>query len=485
MPYNNPNHLNNKAIKPRIVILVAAAIIMVLSACTTYYQKSYDLMQAVYNGNLNQAENLMKDKKWQKPKRNILLFYLNKGTVLWMNGKNAESNLYFKQADYFVEDFRKNYAESFVSLFTNPNFTTYNGETFEQILIHYYSTMNFVQMGDYDNALVACKRMIESSQRVNDLYKNKNKYRRDAFAHNLLGMIYDAQKDYNSAFIAYRNAYNIYKEDYVTQLGTEIPLQLKKDILRTAQLIHFSEELSQYETEFNMKAQPVPEGTAPLVFFWNNGLGPVKDENSINFAIVPLQNGWVDFVNADLGLHFPFYVGSEDEKKSLSRLKVVRVAWPKYLTRVPLYNKAQIVDSLNNRSDLCLAEDINAIAYKSLDDRMLKEIGEAVLRLALKQAAEQVARNQNEGAGLALNLLNTFTEQADTRNWQLLPYSINYTRMFLPVGPQKIRLETSNKDSVEKNEFFVDMKKGQTNFQAFQTLQFTELVDRYGNIVVR
>ncbi len=385
------------------------------------------------------------------------------------------------QADLFVEDYRKNYAREAASLLINPNYSTYCGETFEQVLIHYYSTINYVQLGDFDNALVACKRMIETSQRINDLLSNKNKYRRDAFAHNLLGMIYDAQGDYNNAFIAYRNALNIYKEDYKPQLGTEIPLQLKKDILRTGKLISFSEEVAQYEAEFNLKAQLMPEGYSPLVFFWNNGLGPIKDENSINFVTFPLQNGYVNFVNVELGLSFPIYVGNDNDRKNITALNIVRVAWPKYISRIPLYKNAVLKDSLNHEFKLDIGEDINAIAYKSLDDRMLKEIGEAILRLALKQVAINLARKENEGAGMALSILSAASEKADTRNWQLLPYSINYTRAFLPIGKQNISLETMSKESSEKNSFFVNMEKGKTNFQAFQTLQFNGFADKQGN----
>lgn len=440
-------------------------------------------MQAVYNGNIDKAEALMADEKWEKPERNKLLFYLNKGTVLWMNGKNMESNQYFLKADLFVEDYRKNYARETASLLINPNYSTYHGETFEQVLIHYYATINFVQLNDFDNALIACKRMIETSQRLNDLMGNKNKYKRDAFAHNLLGMIYDAQGEYNNAFIAYRNAYNIYKEDYLPQLGTAIPLQLKKDILRTAKIISFSEELRQYEEEFGLKAEVIPENTAPLVFFWNNGLGPIKDENSINFVIYPLQNGYVNFVNADLGLSFPIYVGEPDKQRSLADLNIVRVAWPRYVSRVPLYKNAVIKDSLNRTFALDMAEDINAIAYKSLDDRMVKEISEAILRLAFKQIAINLAKKENEAAGAALSILSAASEKADTRNWQLLPYSINYTRAYLPIGTQNIILETNSERGVEKNTFLVNMQKGKTNFQAFQTLQFVGYTDKQGNYI--
>ncbi|MCF8429030.1 MAG: hypothetical protein K9G64_02770 [Bacteroidia bacterium] len=452
-----------------------------LSACATFYQKQADVMDAVYNGNIDKAEALMSDVRWQKPARNRLLFYLNKGTILWMNGKNIESNKYFLQADLFVEDYRKNYATELASVLINPNYSTYCGESFEQILIHYYATINFVQLGDLDNALVACKRMIATSQKINDLLQNKNKYRRDAFAHNLLGMLYDAQGDYNNAFIAYRNSLNIYKEDYKPQLGTEIPLQLKKDILRTAKTIYFNEEVEKYEAEFNLKAELLPEGYAPLVFFWNNGLGPIKDENAINFVVYPLQNGYVNFVNVELGLSFPIYVGNAEDRRKVTSLNIVRVAWPKYVTRIPKFKYAVLKDSLNNVFKLDIGEDINAIAFKSLDDRMFKEISEAILRLALKQAAIAYTKKENEGAGVALSILSAATEKADTRNWQFLPYSINYTRAFLPIGKQNIVLETSSNNYTEKNNFFVNMQKGKTNFQAFQTLQFDGFADKQGN----
>ncbi len=452
-----------------------------LSACATYYQKQFDLMQYVYSGNIEQAEHLLKDAKWEKPTRNILLFYLNKGTILWMNGKNKESLEYFLKADYFIEDYRKNYASALAATLINPNYSTYNGETFEQVLVHYYATMNFVQLEDFDNALVACKRMIAASQRMNDLMGKNNKYKRDAFAHNLLGMIYEAQHDYNSAFVAYRNALEIYKDDYEKHLGTSIPLQLKKDILRTAKMINFSEEVYLYENEFKMKAELMPEGCAPLVFFWNNGLGPIKDESSINFAITPGQNGYMNFINTDLGMNFPIYVGNQDDRKNIAALNVVRVAWPKYVSRAPLYNQAILKDSLNKEYKFDIGEDINAIAYKSLDDRMFKEISEVILRFAFKQIATSLAKKENEAAGVAVSILGAITEKADTRNWQLIPYSINYTRAFLPLGKQNVVLTTSSVKATENNTFFVDMKAGKTNFQAFQTLQFSNYTDRFGN----
>jgi hypothetical protein len=99
-------------------------------------------------------------------------------------------------------------------------------------------------------------------------------------------------------------------------------------------------------------------------------------------------------------------------------------------------------------------------------------------QMAITKQCCQLAQKENQAAGAALGILGAVSEKADTRNWQLLPYSINYTRAFLPIGKQNFVLETQSKDTVERNTFFVDMQAGKTNFQAFQTLQFTGYSDR-------
>lgn len=462
-----------KRFKGNICLLL---IVFSVASCATYYEKNLALMQAVYQGNLEVAEKLLQDPKLEKKKKDILLYYFNKGTVLWMNNKPQESNKYFRLADYYIEDYQKNYAAKLLTFISNPKVEPYGGETFEQILVHYYTALNYAQLGDLDGALVEAKRMLLKTQKISDSYAGKNKYKRDAFAHNLLGIIYDAQKDYNNAFIAYRNAYEVYKEDYQTLLGTPIPTQLKSDIIRTAALIGFYEEQRQFEAEFNMKyVKENVQSDGSLVFFWNNGFGPVKDEWSINFTIIPGGNGWVNFVNLDLGLNFPFYTGDSKQSESLSSLKFIRVAFPKYVSRNPRFTKATIsVDSLNIHSALHLAEDVNAIAYRSLEDRMMKEMGEALLRLALKQVAEEAVRKQNQGLGMALSIVNAVSEQADTRNWQLLPYSINYTRITLPPGEHKVKLITSgNANDKDETLFGFKINRNQTTFGVFQSIQFT------------
>ena len=469
----NKNGIGNYAV---IILLI-----LFISSCATYYQRSQELMTAVYSNNLNAAEKILHDDaKWEKNKRNILLFYLNKGTVLWMNGKYAESNVYFRKADYFVEDYNKSIGATAISILGSPKYTTYAGENFEQIMLHYYTVINYLELKKLDEALIEAKRMLLKMQKITDSYKRENKYKRDAFAHILLGIVYDARREYNDAFIAYRNAWEVYKEDYGPQLSTPIPLQLKKDLLRTAYLTGFQEETRFFENEFGFKFSPsASKETGDLVVFWNNGLGPVKDEQSITISIIPQSKGYVQFVNHELGISIPMYVGEEDSK-GLADMRFFRMAVPKYVSRMPVYSNASVVikDSLASFS---LAQDINAIAYKSLQDRMFKELSAAVLRLALKQLAVYKASQdkKKEGLALAASVLGAISEQADTRNWQLLPYHISYTRISMPAGKHVSKFKATGTGGYLANKSdSIDIGVGRTTVLAIQTPEFSGYQNR-------
>lgn len=459
----------------RYPVIVLTALLL-LTACATYYERNQALMDAVYAGNYEDAGKIIDKGKLKKQKRNKLLYYLNKGTILFMDNQPVESNKYFQEADYFIEDYQKNYAAKAATFLTNPSIQTYEGENFEKIMVHYYTVLNYLQQNKLDEALVECKRMQLKLNKITDYYKGKNKYKDDAFVYLLTGIVYDAQEDYNNAFIAYRNAYKIYAEIYVTELNTPVPQQLKYDLVRTAVLTGFREEADQYRKEFKLENyQPQKEPRSSLVAFWNNGFGPVKDQWSINFSIIPAGDGWVNFTNWDLGLNFPFYVGGDT--KSLTDLNFIRVAFPKYISRVPAIKSASVkIDSVKADVPFQTAENLDKIAYVSLKDRMFKEMAEALLRLALKQVAAAQLKKENELAGVALGIAGAISEQADTRNWQTLPNTINYSRVMLAPGTYNARFKTDKQELP----FQATLYKNKTTFKVFQSPYFNGYADSKG-----
>lgn len=461
--------------------LIYVPIFLYCSGCATYYQVNERFNNYFEQGELDKAENLLDNNEKVKEGKAKLLYYMNRGVIASMQGEYEESNRFFEEAYILGEDLRNNLLNTAASLFTNPNFTYYTGEDHELLLIHYYKALNFLKLGDHEAALVECRRLNIKLNTMSDKYKtdgtdSKIKYSRDAFINNLMGIIYEADGDFNNAFIAYRNSVEAYRDEYQELFGLGVPDQLKHDLLRSAHLMGFDDELRRYEKDFDMQYehQPQPE-KGELVFFWNNGLGPVKSEWGLTFSLIRGEGGLVTFNNDAFGWSFPFYLDDDEdyEKKGLNKVEFIRVAFPKYVERPLIFNEG-VIKAGNDTYSLELGEDVNGIAFRSLQQRMLKEFAISLLRVALKKAAEYSAREKNEDLGAVLGLVNALTEKADTRNWQTIPHSIYYTRVPLKAGENNVTLELNSPKSAsssQKHDFTFNIKKGETFFHSYHSLE--------------
>lgn len=452
--------------------------IFLFYGCATYYQKSSEFHQSFAAGNLEAAKSFLDKNTKAAEKKDRLLYFLDRGVVEQMLGNYQESNVYFEEAYIYHENYTKNFANDLLGMVSNPMVKPYQAEDFEAVLIHYYKAINYIHLNDFDAALVEVRRINIKLNEMNDLYANKkNRYKEDAFALNLMGIIYESKGDINNAFIAYRNSYDSYKDIYSEEFNIDIPKQLKVDLLRTASLMGFRQELESYEKEFGFQAAELTKEQGSLVFFWMNGLGPIKGEYSLNLSSTSNGNGFFTFANESEGISIPYNTASAhnpNQSSDFSDLKFVRMAVPKYRSRATFYSKAKVVfDSLDHQSvSFEQVENIDRIAFVSLQDRMLREISKSIGRLAIKQAAEAALRNQNEDLGSVLSILNAVTEKADTRNWQTLPNSIYYSRINLPAGNHHFKFVTGQENGESDTlSYQVQIKAGKTAFKTFHSLE--------------
>src|SRR5688572_4002790 len=211
---------------------VAILLVIILGSCASYTQTSLSFHQEFETGDLEGALNSLRSDRSEGRASREFLYQVNNGLVLSMLGRYAESNQYFEQAYLYGEDYRKNYLAEVSSYLTNPTFTTYKGEDHEHLMLLYYKALNYMKMNQRDEALVECRRLNIRLQQLSDRYDSRQKYREDAFVHLLMGVIYDVDRDYNNAFIAYRNAYEIYSGSFHDLFGLQAPEQLKLDLLR-------------------------------------------------------------------------------------------------------------------------------------------------------------------------------------------------------------------------------------------------------------
>lgn len=460
-----------KANKTQLIV-TSAFVSILLFGCATYYQKNLQLQGYIKSGDFaNANKQLNKDKKGEVGV-NRVLYFMNKGLVNFMIGEHEISNSFFDKADLYTEDYKNSIGNEALALISNPMVKPYKPEDFEAVMVHYYKSLNYLFLNNYEDALVECKRMNIQLQMLNDKYKKtKNKYANDAFAHNLMGMIYDAAGDKNNAFIAYRNAYETYENEYKKLFNLSSPDQLKKDLLRTAYQTGFMDDYDFYSRKFNMSYESNNSNNGSLVFLWMNGFSPVKAEWSINFINAGYNDGWVTFANEENGFSFPIFIGNRnnDEQNAFKNLSFLRVAFPKYVERKPIFSSASLLTN-DSIYQLELSENINAIAFQSLHDRMARELAYGIARLATKKAMEELANSKDKNMGTVLSIINALTEKADTRNWQSLPYAIHYARIPLPEGNHKVSLQLNNDQSTHQS-FSFDIKKNKTTFFSYHQLE--------------
>jgi hypothetical protein len=464
-------HLSGK-----ILPVFLFGILLLLSGCATYYMQNEAFNSYFLQGDIASAEKVLdKDKKSNRNK-NKALFLLNKGTLSWMQQDYVSATNYFNEADLYIEDQRKNIGSEALAMLTNPMTRPYVPEDFENVMLNFYKALSYLEMGKTQEALVECRRVNEKLYALNDKYpKNyQNRYSDDAFAHTLMGLIYDSSGDSNNAFIAYRNAFNIYEDNYLKNFNTPAPQQLKEDLLRTAYETGLNQDYEYFKNKFGFDFQKADKSEGDVIIIWLTGLGPIKAEWSINFSAVTGRDGYLTMVNNDENVTLPFFVGNMDSRtqNSFSNLDFVRVAFPKYQERVPDYTNADIIINDSTKYHLDKAQDINAIAFKTLKDRMVREMANSLLRLATKQAIESFTRSKDENLGALISIFNAVTEKADTRNWQTLPSSIHYTRIRLKEGKHTVSLKVNSPNGESKNQQVdLEVKAGRTKYFTFHNME--------------
>lgn len=447
--------------------------LLVLTNCATYYQTNYKFNQEFETGNLENALNALRNTPGEERGRRQFLYEVNNGLVLSLMGRYDESNVHFEKAFLLGEDYRINYVNEAASYLTNPNLTAYRGEDHEHLMLLYYKAINFLKQGKSQEALVECRRLNVRLQQLSDRYPSENRYKQDAFIHTLMGIIYDSNNDYNNAFIAYRNALKIYEKDYSLLFNLAVPMQLKKDLLRAAYLSGMSEELEQMKSRFEMTDYVyVPNKGGELVFFWHNGLSPIKAEWGLSFVLRQRGNH-VEIANQDFGWQYSFDISNynDKDKRNLNSIEIFKVAFPRYVER-PMQFQSASLQTNGVQYNLELVEDVNQIAFKCLEDRMHVEFSKALIRVALKKASEYQLRQEDKNLGALLGVVNALTEKADTRNWQTLPHNIYYCRVPLIEGSNNVKFLVKDfKGQMSQLEFKYECKKQQTLFHTFSSLE--------------
>src|SRR3989338_8394916 len=261
----------------RVALLLGT---FVLAGCATYSDSfgviEHSLSSRKYDAALQEIE------KQASSRTGRVLYLLDKGMVLRMKRDFAGSNLALEAAKTEMERlYAASVSENPLSFVVNDATVSYAGDDYEQVLVHLYMALNYLELGQPDEARVEALQVDTRLREIGEKIP-VNKFTEDALSRYLTGMIYEELGEWSDAMIAYRKAYEAYKK-YRVNYGLAMPDMLKHDLLRLAHRQGLADEAAQYRQEFGIETphEVIREQEGELVFVLNNGLAPVKREKIV------------------------------------------------------------------------------------------------------------------------------------------------------------------------------------------------------------
>jgi len=337
----------------------------------------------------------------------------------------------------------------------NDNAIPYRADGYERVMLHHFQALNYLANNDLEGAGVeirlagaeqndslarhekeiaraqeeAGKKNISldaSISQVNNAYAGmdqaigslKNSFQ-NAYAFYLSGIVYEMLNQPNDAYIDYKKAIQIYPDNHY----------LQRDVLRLARFLKMNDDLDQYKTAYPEAAQvKMPPKSGELIILFDDDFVAQKKEIKIP---VPVSFQNINFI----AIAFPIYTIGPFKPAALS-----------------VSESGQVLGESEPISN------INALALKSLKEKVPSILVRQLIRAATKAALAKTAEDQGGWVGsLVATAYNVFSESADLRSWLTLPADAQITRLALPAGEHAFSLV--HKDSQAALELKASIKE--------------------------
>ena len=377
-----------------------AVIALTQSACVSPTLQRGDIEQYLLRQQPGEA--LKKLESHRPVGRNESLYLLDKAMLLRMQDQFEDSNIAFEQAKTLTQELDAiSLREQAAAVLINDSMRSYLPRIFEQVLIHCFQAINYLQLEQYDEARVEILQLDELLKQEDEI--------QIPFARYLSGLVFEFNHELDNTLIAYRKAYHAYLSN-----NSAIPLILQEDLLRLTDYLGLDEEHQKFAYEFALKDWPRQQEInqqARAIAFVFNGLIPRRHSLEIN-AHSP----------TDGQLH--------------------RISTPFYEHRAVRVYRAELSTGSSASSSEIMAE-LDKHARAALEKEMPAIIARTIARVSIKNEVVDKTRNNTPALSFALNIATFLTEQADTRAWNTLPQQILVMRLNLPPGSHNIKLSLS------------------------------------------
>lgn len=406
------------------ILLLSAA----LSGCASYATKLDEERHGIAANPSEAAAKL--EPLTKEDSKDQLIYMLDYATALQMAGRYPESAKAFTAAEK-VADLKDYHSVSKIatSLVLSEEMVQYKGDDFEKVLINGMNAINYLAMGELDDAVVEVRRVNDKLKKLKT--DGKKEFNQSPFAFYLGAILWEADRKFDDAYISYVDAYN----------AAPFYQPLHEDLVRSSIQAQRPEETDKWKKAFP-EVQVKPE--------W-------KDRNRGEIILV-FQNGWG-----------PRKYPRPDMPRFPQLMSVVNPVTSAMMTVFPDSAKpgdvgAEVATVATNN-----IYTVDDVAIKALDADFARLVGSRVAGVATKAVVADQIRQKDQLLGAVAWLAMNVADRADLRQWSTLPHSFQIARASVKAGKYKVALRAIG-SSAEKSEE-VDVKPGRKAFITWRVLQ--------------
>ena len=368
------------------------SILFILCGCASYQGKISESRSLIELGRFSEAIEKLKPLA-EKVDDDQLVYLLDYGMALHLNGQFEESNKVFLKADK-IADIQDYHSISNVtaSVLLNEEQVQYKGDDYEKVLINAFLALNFLSLNDLDSALVEVRRLNNKLQKFKD--EAGRNYQQSSFAKYISALIWESDRKYDDAYIAFAEAY---------KLDPSIP-QIGKDLIRSARRAGRMDQYEKWKSEFkHVQEDPswYDKKNGEIVLIHQIGWGPRKYPRPENQRFPKLYPVTSMIVNAEI--------------------KVIET------------NQSAKTEDLYS---------IERVAMQTLEDGYAQLVAKRVGGVVAKAVVADQIRQKNQMLGDIAYIAMLVSDRADLRQWSTLPKGFQIARISLAPGKYTVDLNS-------------------------------------------
>jgi len=329
------------------------------------------------------------------PKRDRGQYLLNTGLLKSMTGDFKGSVSDLQSAKTIINDLQAiSVSENLAAATINETLRSYDSSPSERVLLHVLLSIDYLMLDDLDAARVE---VLQAEVVMNELAEEDMPVGQLASAHFIAGLVYELGGELDNARISYRKALNL-----MSLREMSPPSSLQSSLHNLDPYPGADERSNRYREHLFLAPSPADPDAAEIIVIYWDGVVTGKQENSLSV--------WVAELNQVVSLALPYYPPSDYREKPFK----LRIAGKKYYTET--------------------IEDIEALLREDLEDEYTAIYAMTLARMVSKHQMVRSTEKQDSGLALITNIFTMLSESADTRNWNMLPSTIQIARFHLPAG---------------------------------------------------